>query len=98
MARLTWSVTARRDLRSIEQYISFDSPRAAKFVVSRIIGAAARLKDYPRLGRVVPEFNDETLRELILDNYRIVYRIRPGGVSVARVVHAAMDVRRMEMG
>jgi toxin ParE1/3/4 len=30
------------------------------------------LKDSPRMGRIVPEFQIETLRELILPPYRIV--------------------------
>ena len=98
MARLTWSVTARRDLRSIKQYVAFDSPRAAEFLVERIINVAKRLEDFPDLGRVVPGFNDDSLRELIYENYRIVYRIRARGPSIVRVVHSAMDIRRVEFG
>jgi plasmid stabilization system protein ParE len=34
-----------------------------------------RLVDHPRSGRIVPELGQETLRELVLGNYRIIYRL-----------------------
>jgi plasmid stabilization system protein ParE len=33
------------------------------------------LVDLPRIGRVVPEMNDPAIREIILGNYRIIYRL-----------------------
>ncbi|MDW3210077.1 MAG: type II toxin-antitoxin system RelE/ParE family toxin [Reichenbachiella sp.] len=49
-----------------------------------------RLVDFPQLGRKVPEFNSEQLRELILGKYRIVYRIYDEElIVVVRIVHGA---------
>ena len=49
----------------------------------------------PRLGPVVPEYEDETLRELFVDPYRIVYRLLDDQVDIVAVVHGA---RRMPRG
>ena len=47
------------------------------------------LKDNPRSGRMVPELGDESIREVIHGNYRIVYRLRHDLVEVATVFHGA---------
>lgn len=97
MAGPLWSLTARRDLRAIRDYISFDSPNAARALIARIRAAARRAHAFPRIGRVVPEFGDEDIRELILENYRVVYVLKEGRVHIARVIHSAMDMRRISI-
>lgn len=47
---------------------------------------------FPRIGRIVPEFGSEDLRELIVDNFRIVYEIDGETLRVLSVFHAAMDM------
>jgi len=59
------------------------------------VAAAEHLKDYPELGRVVPELNLNRVRELIFQNYRIVYSLRRAGiVSILAVAHSSMDMGR----
>ncbi|TMB64277.1 MAG: hypothetical protein E6J43_13680 [Chloroflexi bacterium] len=36
--------------------------------------SAARLSEFPLSGRIVPEFNQENIRELLVRNYRVAYR------------------------
>jgi toxin ParE1/3/4 len=48
-----------------------------------------RLKDNPRSGRVVPELGNESIREVIHGNYRIVYRLQREVVEIATVFHGA---------
>jgi plasmid stabilization system protein ParE len=95
--RLRWSATARRDLRAIRDYVAFDSPHAAKALTSLLTAPARRLRRFPDLGRVMPEFEDFGVRELIVDNYRIIYIRADGIVVVARVVHASRDVGRISI-
>jgi plasmid stabilization system protein ParE len=47
---------------------------------------------YPRIGRVVPEFAREQLRELVVDGYRIIYTIDAQTIWVAAVLHGNMDI------
>jgi len=47
------------------------------------------LARFPRLGPVVPEYNDDTLRELLEQPYRIIYRLLDKQVDVIAVIHAA---------
>lgn len=44
---------------------------------------------FPLSGRVVPEINKQEIREVILGNYRIVYRFMVNEVEVLTVHHGA---------
>jgi len=82
MASISWTDDARRDLRETVAYISRDSAAYSAAVGQRIAAAIERLRRYPRLGRVVPEYADETVRELIVGNYRVIYRVRGQRVGI----------------
>jgi plasmid stabilization system protein ParE len=80
--KVRWTFRARDDLRQIAAFIEPDSPRYADLVVARIILAVDRLHQFPDSGRIVPERQDPTLREVIWQSYRIVYQYRPGSDTV----------------
>lgn len=74
MARVAFTPRARTHLRLIREHIARDSPAAAGRMVQCIRHQAASLADFPRRGRVVPEYDDPAIRELIVAPYRVVYR------------------------
>jgi len=69
--------------------VAHDSPHYANLVVERIVTAVSLLESSLALGRVVPEVGDESLRELVHGNYRIVYRLRHDIIEIATVFHGA---------
>jgi plasmid stabilization system protein ParE len=85
------SPSARADLCDIVRYISFDAPDRAlqfgRFLVSR----TKKLAQFPELGRVVPEFGDKGIREIVVRSYRVIYRVDHARrtVEVARFWHGA---------
>jgi addiction module RelE/StbE family toxin len=90
MAKVTWSNLALEDLRAIHEFISQDSAKYAERLIDRIIERVDVLEKHPRIGRVVPEFNLENIRELLEGNYRIIYRIETEDkIGIARVHHSA---------
>ncbi len=92
MAAVGWTLGARHDLRAIVAYIGRHSPTYAAATTERIVAAVERLRRQPRLGRIVPEFADRTLRELIVGNYRIVYRVKGERIGVVAVVHGSRSL------
>ena len=93
MARgLIWTEPAWLDLEQSADYIARDSPAYAGAFVQRIRSAAESLRDLPRLGRVVPELGHEITRELLVDNYRLIYEIRADTLYILRLVHGARDL------
>jgi len=89
VTRIIWSPQALLDLESIRAYIAHDSPRYAELVVRRLVMAVERLSTFPESGRVVPERNAKDIREIIVQPYRIVYRLRPGLVEIATIFRAS---------
>lgn len=85
--RVVWSPRALDDIDSIASYISRDSTIHASAVVAKIIRATRTLRQFPFAGRVVPEFEDEDLRERFVYSYRIIYRVHAKTVTIAAVIH-----------
>ena len=89
MVKIIWSDLAIDDLKSIHDYISKDSTRYATEIIEKIIEKVRQLENFPKSGRMVPEFNNDLIRELIIDNYRIVYTVSEQFISIARIHHCA---------
>ena len=74
MATIAWAGPALEDLRQIHQFIARDSTQYAGIMVRRIRTAVSRLGNFPQSGRVVPELPDGPYREILVGQYRVVYR------------------------
>ena len=92
MAKVRWSHDAARDLEEIANYIAKDSPRYAKIVASRIYESVALLKEFPSMGRVIPELQIETRREIIVGSYRILYRLKIDVCEILNILHSKKDL------
>ena len=75
MDKVTWTDSAIQDLNDIGDYIAKDSERYAQIAVNELFDSVDVLAYYPFLGKIVPEFEHENIRELVKGNYRIVYKI-----------------------
>ncbi len=94
MVKIVWSKTALLDLKNIFDYIAKDSKYYAVRFVDRIIVSVDQLENFPYSGRIVPEKNNETIREIIFGNYRIFYKIiSPNKISILRIHHSAKNVK-----
>ena len=89
MAEVRWTDQATEDVQSIRNFIRRNSPRYALLVAERLVGAVERLEALPHSGRMVPEFNDDRLREVIWGNYRIIYQLLNDTVEVLTIYHGA---------
>jgi len=87
--KVIWSPQAAIHLEEICDYISKDSEYYAALFAKRVIKIIKSIPGSPRLGRVVPEYNDENLRERIYGNYRIIYRIKQETIEIAAICHGS---------
>lgn len=85
--RVIWSLEAAEDLEAIAEYIERDSSRYATVVVEKITMLARSLPTHPRMGRKVPEFDRDDLRERFVYSYRVIYQIRDEAIIVVNVIH-----------
>ena len=91
---LAWTKPALSDLESIRDYIKRDSECCANRFVERIIEAVESLEKFPEMGREVPEAEEENIRELVFQNYRIIYRVETDSILILTVIHGARDLSR----
>lgn len=70
--RLIWSPIAEFDLKDIAGFISERNLLAARQFVENLLQSVERLLEFPQSGRIVPEFNDSAIREVIHKPCRIV--------------------------
>jgi len=94
MAEVVWTTPALDDLRDIVGYISRDSRVYAERFATRVLEATRRLEDFPYSGRLVPEFMEENIREVIYGSYRIIYMVRENTAYVTAVIHGSRDILR----
>jgi toxin ParE1/3/4 len=92
--RVTWATPAWRDVEEVARFIARDSPRYAVVLQREAQAAARSLGQFAKRGRVVPERDDERLRELIVGrSYRLIYRIAgDDDVQIIAFVNSARDL------
>jgi plasmid stabilization system protein ParE len=72
-----WSPQSGDDLAAIYAYIAVDSEHYALLTVRELIAATGRLREFPEIGRRVPELSRPDIREVIWRSYRLVYQYLP---------------------
>lgn len=89
MVKIIWSEQSLEDLKNIYDYIAADSKHYARSFTERIVEFIEHLASFPKLGRRVPESDDENIREIIFKNYRIIYQINKGYLELITVIHGS---------
>lgn len=89
MAEIRWTVQALDDVEAIACYIARDSSYYAQLFAVKAFDAVQRLQAFPESGRTVPEINQPDIREIILGNYRIIYRTKNNLVEILTIFHSA---------
>ena len=95
--KLIWSPAARDDLHDIVVFIARDNPNRAMSFGYELISETDRLLEFPELGRIVPEYRNDCIREIIFRPYRIVYRVKHDAklCEIARVWHSARGIPQL---
>lgn len=97
MGKVKWTEKASSNLQAIHDYIAKDSKTYATRFIKSLIRATTKLEQMPRCGRIVPELEDYGFREVVFQNYRIVYRLVEGSedVEILAVVHSAREINKV---
>lgn len=92
MAEVIWKDTALDDLKDILGFVAKQSAAYAETLRASLMEATRPLHSSPRMGRVVPEFGEPHIRELVVRRYRIIYVIRDDTCYVSAVVYSGRDL------
>lgn len=98
MVEVNWTQSALEDLDDIGEYIAKDSLKYAEITVSKLFKAVDILESSPKAGSIVPEFQIESIRQIICGNYRIVYKIiHEFRIDILTVHNCAMLISNSKM-
>ncbi len=87
--KIRWSPRAVAHLQGICEFIGKDSEYYASFFAKKVFASIESLPEFPKSGRVVPEYQDENIREKIYGHYQIVYRLEKEWIEIAAVCHGS---------
>ncbi len=98
--KIKFSRSARSDLEDIVRYISIDDVDRGLSFGEFLIKHTRSLSSFPERGRVVPEFGHESIREIIVRAYRVVYLVNHDEqlIEVIRFWHAGRGKLELLLG
>lgn len=90
--KIEWTKRALADLYDIYEFIAKDSKRYAQIQIEdiqNVQNAVLNLNRFPMMGHHLPEFPHLPYREILVGNYRVLYRFEKekGQVLVMSIVH-----------
>lgn len=89
MGKVTWSQEAREDLEDVYlQYCKYSDKFAQKWT-DEIFEVTHLLENNPKLGRVLPETNIKSIREIIVGKHRLVYKLNENDVEILVIRHSS---------
>src|SRR5271154_173562 len=94
MAEIIWTDPAAEDLAEIAEYIARDKPDAAANFVGKLLNSVDQLADFPLKGRVIPEFESERYRELVVFPCRVIYTPTVDAVVILRIIQGERQLRQ----
>ena len=95
--KVLWTENTIEDLLGIKNFIAQDSlERAEKWLVE-LYTAGENLSQLSSRGRIVPELNKENLRELLIENYRLVYRIKATMIEIITVFEGHRQLKAKDL-
>ncbi len=90
--KIIWTDDGIKSFEDIIQYITNDSTYYASELAKKILSSIEKLPEFPYMGRIVPEYNNPDIREIIYHNYRIVYKISANAVYLLLVIHGSRQL------
>ena len=100
MVSIRWTREAVADLEGIFEYIAKDSLQYARLQVETLTESVEKLETYPRVGRRLPEFPHFSHREIIVGNYRVIYKhdVERKAVHIVAIAHGRQQLKNISFG
>jgi addiction module RelE/StbE family toxin len=87
MAKVNWTFQALNDLEEIYSFHEKNSVSYADFLIDEILKVGKQLEKFPRSGRIVKEMNKQSIREVVVRDYRVIYSVPDLSIVNILTVH-----------
>ena len=95
--KIVWAPLARDHVAQAFASIAAERPSAAIRWLEEVIDKVAVLGSFPDMGRMVPEAQRVSLREVPVPPYRLIYRRDETEVVILAVHHARRELEADEL-
>jgi plasmid stabilization system protein ParE len=93
--KIIWAETAYSDLQAVFDFIARDSTVYAASFAQKAIDTAESLIEMPMRFKIVPEFNANNIRETLVFNYRLIYKVDEHSITIIAMVHGSRDLQAL---
>jgi len=83
--KVNFSLDSKEFIFKLKSHISQDNPSRAKSYTIKLVSRIRDMLQHPYIGKVNATFDDESIREIILDGMKIIYKIHPNSVGVVMI-------------
>jgi plasmid stabilization system protein ParE len=83
--KVNFSHNSKEFIFKLRNHISKDSPSRATQYTTKLISRIRDMLQHPYVGKVNTTFDDETIREIVLDGIKIIYKIYSKSVAVLMI-------------
>jgi plasmid stabilization system protein ParE len=91
LKQIQWTSKALSDLVRLHEFLAHVNGPAAARVVQSLAAAPDRLRDQPRIGERLEEFDPREVRRILVGRYELRYEVLEPAVVVLRLWHTRED-------
>lgn len=95
--KIIWTQDGIDSLENVITYIAKDSIYYAANFARNILARIENLMDFPYIGRIVPEYHNPDIREIIYQSYRIVYKVEKKAIFLVLVTHGSQTLPKINL-
>lgn len=89
--QINFSNDSKEFIFKLKEHITLDNPQRAKLYTTKLVSRIKDMLQYPYIGKVNLTFDDESIREIVLDGIKIIYKIYPKSIGVV-MIYRYIDV------
>jgi plasmid stabilization system protein ParE len=90
--KIIWSPRARQKAREAVDFIKEDRPLASGEWLEGLVQRVLLLEEFPDQGRIVPEWGQPDVREVLHPPYRVLYQVSSERVEILTLSHMRQEL------
>jgi plasmid stabilization system protein ParE len=90
--KVIWSPRARQKAREAVDFIKEDRPLASGEWLEGLVQRVLLLEEVPDQGRIVPEWGQPDVREVLHPPYRVLYQVSSERVEILTLSHMRQEL------
>lgn len=88
--KVSFSKDSKEFLFKTKDFIANDNPTAAKKYIQNLIIRIVNILQFPNIGKVNFVFDDDSIREITIEGFKVIYKKYPKSVVVL-MIHKYVD-------